>query len=500
MTWPTVRRRLARSLRWGIALAVLAGLGAGAWRVRVWTRPREAPLPLGRVSRADVELTLIVGGEIEGSRSTVVECELQDLAGPDGRPGGGMTIIELIPDGQDVRKGDVLCRFDASNYVELARRQQIELQRAIAEERQAEFERDAAEAALRAYRDGESHQIVEELQAKIALAQADLRKADERLAWTRRMQAIGYVASDEVANSETARRRLEVELGNQRRALYAHRSFTVPKVVRELEVAVENARTRLEFGREQREAEQSRLEKLEGLVEKCTVRAPHDGIAIHANIFYRTRMDSSETFLREGARIIQGQPLFILPDLAHPIVQLVLHESISPQVRIGMPARIKVPALPGRELHGRVQSVSPLPTDQWRAYQEYKGVEARIAIDDPPPRLLPSFSAEVTIVTGERPNALVVPTDAVAVEDGRPVCYVAGTLGVERRPVSLAPADRRRTEILSGLEEGELIVLDPERFRTAPDGTLDPFPEPEPARPEATAVKSALPALPVRPS
>jgi HlyD family secretion protein len=481
-----------------VVVAALVGAGAATWPLWGWRRAKAQPLAVVRVERADLELGLIVGGEIEGGKSTLVECELQNLPGPDGRPSAGMTLIELIADGTSVRKGDVLCRFDSSNYEELARRQRIELERSRAEERQAGLELEATRAALRAYRDGLAKQIAQELGSKIALARADLRRAAERLEWAERMRKLGYVSNDEVTQARQARLRQEVDLANNLQALRTHTRYTVPKTVRELEVQVEDAAARQEFGAERRELEEGRLEKLEGLVEKCTVKAPHDGLVIHANIYYRTRPDSSETFLQTGALILQGQPLFILPDLVHPIVQLVLHESIADQVKVGMPARIQVPAL-GRELTGKVQWINPVPTDQWRAFKEFKGFDAKIAIEDPPEHLLPSFSAEVTIVTGQRHDALVVPRAAVAIEGGQPFCYVADAGRIERRAVELAPADRDRVEIVAGLSEGEPIVLDPGRFRTRPEGELDPLP-PSPGAPSATARRATEPATAPRPT
>jgi HlyD family secretion protein len=475
-------------------LVVLAGLlgGLGAHLAGRWGRVEADPLPLGRVERTDLELTIVVGGEVEGSKSTLVECELEDLPGADGSMSSGLTILELIEDGSRVQKGDVLCRFDAAHYEELARLQRIELERAISEERQATLEREAAEAALRAYRDGEAIQIEEELRSTAALAKADLQRARERLEWAEEMLRIRYVSADEFADDKSAALRLELQLDQQERALRTHRKYTVPRTVRELEVAVENAATRQRFGTERREHEQGRFDKLERLVEKCVVRAPHDGMVIHANLYYQRRPDGNETFLRVGAVVTQGMPLFILPDLARPVVQLALHESVASQIKVGMPARIHIPALPGRELTGKVQWVNPVPTEQWRAFSQFQGFDAKVAIDDAPARLLPSLTAQVTIVTGLRAGALVVPTEAVAVEDGAPYCYVSGDGGIERRPVTLAPADRNRVEIVEGLDEGEQVVLDPGRFRPRPDGTIDPFPESPPA-PEATARHGAGP-------
>ena len=68
--------------------------------------------------------------------------------------GGASTIIELIPDGSNVKKGDVLCRLDSSDYEELIRQQEIQVQRSRADLEAARLDLESEKAALREYRDG----------------------------------------------------------------------------------------------------------------------------------------------------------------------------------------------------------------------------------------------------------------------------------------------------------------------------------------------------------
>ena len=66
-------------------------------------------------------------------------------------------ILSLVPEGTQVKKGDVLCRLDASEYEELVRTQEIKSEQAKARAlRQAELNFDVASGrlAVREYRDG----------------------------------------------------------------------------------------------------------------------------------------------------------------------------------------------------------------------------------------------------------------------------------------------------------------------------------------------------------
>ena len=74
------------------------------------------------------------------------------------------------------------------------------------------------------------------------------------------------------------------------------------------------------------------------------------------------------------------------------------------------------------------------------------------------------MTAEVEFDVDRRLDVLAVPTEAVAVEDGRDICYVAGADGLERRPVTLGRSTRDLLEVTGGLAEGEQVVLNPSKI------------------------------------
>ena len=109
----------------------LAGLAAAA--AVLWTRYHERAeeypnLPTTAVKRADVDAVVLTSGRIASSRSTEIHCMLErlELTAENGAPKqaaipkeGASAIIELVPDGATVKKGEVICELDASDFEEL---------------------------------------------------------------------------------------------------------------------------------------------------------------------------------------------------------------------------------------------------------------------------------------------------------------------------------------------------------------------------------------------
>src|SRR5437762_1221714 len=133
-------------------------------------------------------------------------------AGPLTSAGGSSTILEVIPDGSNVRRNDVLCRLDASDYEELARQQRIKVEAAETDRDRAQLDLEVAEITLREFRDGTRNQSMEQYDGQITLAKADIQRQSDRLAWSRRMAAQGYLPRGRVVDEEIGLQRSEASL------------------------------------------------------------------------------------------------------------------------------------------------------------------------------------------------------------------------------------------------------------------------------------------------
>ena len=116
-------------------------------------------LPREEVRRADLSVTVTASGEINSAENTLIECEIEDFSertagGQRISTSGRSVIIELVPEGSVVQKGDVLCSVDGSEYVEMIRQKRIENDQARADLEKAELDLQAARITLREYLDG----------------------------------------------------------------------------------------------------------------------------------------------------------------------------------------------------------------------------------------------------------------------------------------------------------------------------------------------------------
>lgn len=458
------RRWSGRAVGGGLLVVGLAaGMAVGSWG---WLGSRSPGsfdgIAMARVVRDSFESAILVRGDIEGAERTEIDCEVEAIQA-DGSRSQGPTILELIDDGTSVRKDDVILRFDASNFEELARRQQIEVERAISERRQAEIELEVAEVALAAYQDGEDLEIVQSLQGRIALSWSDQEQARARLAWSEHMKMVGYGSASELASDQILLQRLELDALAAKASYRNHVRFQAPKRIRELEIRVEQARDELEYCELQLQNNIKLLEHDREQIAKCTVRSPHDGMVIHVGALYW----GDEFQMRVGASVYQGQPLFYIPEMNRPVAEVSLNQSIASRVQVGMRAEVRIDALPGQVFAGRVELIDQLPTINWRAGWDVLHVRARVSLEEAPMEgIFPSMSASVRIVTSSVEGVLLIPGESLGVDATGPYCLVANELGqVERRTVRSEPADLDRLMVVDGLVEGEWVILDPARFR-----------------------------------
>jgi HlyD family secretion protein len=378
-----------------VVFASVAGLAAAVPALAPWHRAR-SPLEgvaTATVRRADLDAEVVAAGRVESAESTEIRCTLErlDVPGLSGglTAGGASTILKMIPDGSTVKQGDVLCELDASSYAELVRRQKIAVKQARADHEQVALERDVARIDLRAYRDGEQRQREQQRQGQIALARSDLTRQTERVDWVRRMRAKGYASAAQVASEEQALRRMTLGQEQMVMVLRNFQRFTAPKELLSLQSQVTAAEAMFDFQSIRLKREEERLAHSQSLVERCTVRAPHDGFVIYAN-----RPDRSpQVYI--GAPVRERLRLFYLPDLSKMEVGVLVHETVVSRLRAGMAARVRVEALPGREMAGRLVSVSRLPLTDRKSETgtEVTYFVGRVQLTTLPEGLRPGMSA-----------------------------------------------------------------------------------------------------------
>jgi Cu(I)/Ag(I) efflux system membrane fusion protein len=152
-----------------------------------------------------------------------------------------------------------------------------------------------------------------------------------------------------------------------------------------------------------------------------------------------------------GDEVVPGMRLFRIGDPSAVWIEAAVYASDLPAVRAEMPATVEIEGREGA-LAGRVRVVRPAIDPRTRT------VGVRVELDDPATDLLPGLLATV-VLGSDRGERLTVPENAVLYAGERRVVFVdTGEGRLEPRDVTVGLRSGGRVEILSGLDENEVVV------------------------------------------
>ena len=449
-------------------LFMLATISVGLWGFKQLTAKAELPPELKeteQVHKIRYEQFVNAPGEIQSANNTVVECQIENIQvrvlGNSISAGASTRILSVIPDGTRVKKGDILCKLDSREFEEMVRLQKINVERAKADKLQAEMELDVAKISVEEYRNGLAKQQIQSLKGRIALAQTDSSRLAARLEWARKMLDKGYISKSSVMMEEMSLQRSDIALTQAEIQLNTFEKYGLPKHLHQLQTRITTLQTNAQMETERYDRYLERLALYEKQIENCTVKAPHDGLAVYAND------DDGDSRIEEGSSVRQGQDIFYLPDLTDMQVMARLSESIVQKVRPGMKVRILIESVFNKSLMGTVDRIAQLPivSSSWRATNEVKQYYCIVKVDDEPQDIRPGLNAEIQVLIDEPAEKLTITPDVVEIEGNREYCLVLAEDGsIEKREIRTRTGDPQTLEVIEGLKEGENVLRHPDKI------------------------------------
>jgi RND family efflux transporter MFP subunit len=332
---------------------------------------------------------------------------------------------------------------------------QVKKGQVLAELSVPELEADVQQKKAAAVQAVAKHKLGE---ATVRVAEANVAGADAKLiearASVKRAEAdLGYWQSQTSRVTELTSKSAVTEslLDETRNKLRSAESALaeVQAHVRSAEVAVIQARA----ARDQAVAElggaaaaidvaREETRHAEALLGFARIEAPFDGIITQRNV-------NTGDLIRPGA---DQPPLFIIAKSDVLTIWVPVPEIFAPAVNAGDRAVIKLQAIEGRTIEGRVTRVS------WALDTKVRTLRAEVDLPNPGAKLQPGLYAYATIIAEEHPDVLTVPSTAVVNEEGKNHCVAIVNNMAVRRPVKLGVSDGTRTEVVSGLRENEPVV------------------------------------------
>jgi multidrug efflux pump subunit AcrA (membrane-fusion protein) len=142
-------------------------------------------------------------------------------------------------------------------------------------------------------------------------------------------------------------------------------------------------------------------------------------------------------------------------------VEATISQTDCENVRVGQKAKIHFDAYPDLVLDAHVESVGTIASA--RRYSYYvRRIPVRIAIEGRDQRVLPDLTASADVVIGEEGDGLLIPRDAVTESGGKQMVYVRHGETITPREVEIGAVGNMQVEVVSGLQEGEQIAVQPE--------------------------------------
>jgi len=184
------------------------------------------------------------------------------------------------------------------------------------------------------------------------------------------------------------------------------------------------------------------LKYWETLYKATPLIAPLDGVIIAKNV-------------QPGQTVAQADAVLVMSDRL--IVKAQVDETDIGEVKLKQPAEITLDAYPQNKIEGFVDHIAY----EAKVLNNVTVYEVFVVIKNIPPFMRSGMTANVNFIVGEKENVLTLPTEAIRGEKGKNFVMLVNADGIKpiQKEVELGLSDGKKVEILSGLQEGDRVII-----------------------------------------
>jgi len=381
-----------------LVILVLAGLGLA----RLAKGSTIDPNKLSKVTRGDVARSVVATGKIQ----PITQVEVKSKA-------SGIVEKLYVDINNQVKKGQQLAQLDQQEIVAQVAAQKAQL--ASAEANVSTFEANIE-------------------QDKVNAAAPDLPMYRATLDRNLEMQKEGIVS------------RQALDDANKDYLAALTRRYSS-----KAQIGVDTAK--LKQARAQVQQSQASLNQFEEQLGYTTIVAPMDGVILSRDVEIGDAV-SSILVLGSTATLVMTEG-----DIGEVYVQGKVDEADIAHVYMGQPARIKVESFRDRTFNGKVTKIAPMGVEK----DNVTTFEVRVSINNPGGELKANMTANAEILLDEHKGVLTVPENAVMYDNQKNATVEIPDKkqkeGKRKAPVTVGLSNGSVTEVLSGLKEGDQVVL-----------------------------------------
>ncbi len=458
-----------RSLRRGNAmlivvvfLLIIAGIGSAVWWVYFRDKGDATSGPIVNTAiKGPYDFTVLEQGEVEAANAIELRCEVKSR-GAGGSGGGGIAILEVVPEGTMAKKGDVLVRLDSSALEQELKQQEIAVTTSQSLVVQAKNTLTAAKIARKEYLEGTFRNEERLIKSEVFVAEQALSTAQLSYESSQRLAAKGLLTPLQLGGAQYAVQKAQNDLDNANGKLQVLRELTQSKMLTQFDSDIATAEAKVNAEEKNNQIETDKKKEIEDQITKCTIKAPADGQVVYVNKYDRGRSGSTAEFVVEaGSTVREQQPLIRLPSSNDMQVKALVNEARVTLVRAGQPVTIRVDALKDELIHGEVMKVNQYADPGGWSSGNIKKYGTLIRIINPPESLRSGMNAEVRIHIERRQEALQVPVQALAEYRGHFFMIVQTGDKYDTREVTISSTNDKTAVVEKGLELDERFVMNP---------------------------------------
>ncbi|HKH97619.1 MAG TPA: efflux RND transporter periplasmic adaptor subunit [Candidatus Sulfotelmatobacter sp.] len=199
--------------------------------------------------------------------------------------------------------------------------------------------------------------------------------------------------------------------------------------------------------------DQANLKQLDEQLSYTDIISPIDGIVLSRDVQMGDAV-SSILVLGSSATLVMT-----LGDTSEVYVKGKVDESDIGKVYLGQRARIKVESFKDKTFDGKVTKISPMGVEK----DNVTTFEVRVSIQNPGGELKAEMTANAEIILEEHKNVLQIPEGAILYDKDKKASVEIpdpkGKEGKNKVAVNIGISNGAKTEVLSGLKEGDQVVL-----------------------------------------
>lgn len=422
---------MSRNRKILIGVAIVVVLGAIAFANIKFKKADGVEVQYEAIQKRKLDSVVSASGKIRPKRSVNISADTM----------GRVTSL-AVREGDEVTKGQFLLEIDPRNL-----RTRVE----------------SGEASLQA-----SASQLQQMRLALEAARVDLKAAQEAYQRQQELWKGGLTTREALERAENDLKSLQANLRAQEQNLKTQ------------ELRIQQERASLSSARYD--------------LSRVRIESPINGLVTRRNI------EEGETAVT-GTMNNPGTVLLTIADMSVLEAEVEVDETDIPTVKIGQPAKVTIDAIPGRTFTAKVTEVgnSPIQAPGAAAAAQATNFKVVLTLDDQVPEVRPGFTCTAEITTATRENALAVPIQAMTVREvivneegeivrepateGRPsgrrsaVANADLKPGQERKelegvfavkdnkahfmPVKTGIPGERHFEVLSGLSEGDQVIVGP---------------------------------------